>query len=176
MKFLASATAKRQEFSSEHLLHVYLCSYALCHFFGKEFQWHDCMNMHEHFCDSSHSISLWAIFPAPHSWPPGCFPRTNPSCLRQLGPADPQAQKVRGPAPPSGHAQIGLCVPARSAQATSGSGSVPGPYAPQGSAPVGGPGTWARNPGLHGAQAEPSDLASLRRLGQARWPPVRVEP
>lgn len=44
--------SEETEFSSERLLCVYICFYSLCHFFGKEFQCHDCMNMHEHVCDS----------------------------------------------------------------------------------------------------------------------------
>lgn len=70
----------------------------------------------------------------------------------------PQVQKVKGPAPSSEHAQRGLYVTARSARETTGSGSVSGPYPPQGSAPDRVPKTWASGP-------SPADTASAPVLG-----------
>lgn len=122
------------------------------------------MNMHEHFCDSRNSARahFGPFSPAPHSWPPGCLPRTNPSCLRWLGSAGPQVQKVEGPAPSSECARRGLRVTARGAAATSGSGRVPGPSPPQGPGP--------------GIPAEPSKPASAPVLGPGPLAPRAGHP
>lgn len=119
------------------------------------------MNMHD-FCDSRNSARahFGPFSSAPHSWPPGCLPRTNPSCLRWLGSAGPQVQKVEGPAPSSECARRGLCVTARGAAATSGSGRVPGPSPPQGPGP--------------GIPAETSGPASAPVLGPGPLAPGRV--